>query len=178
MSARSEEPPIDPAELAAEMERSSNRMLETVRQLERAAGRDDIIDLLLDHVGQVAKRRGFFAIKGGVLFPFRQYGAARVGVGEAELALDKPSTFAQVALGRMPFRGTVSPAARDFVEQTMGSAPSGVEAVVVPVVVRGRAVGLVYGDGISARVFDEHQMLLGRAAGQALERILKAQKSS
>lgn len=169
---------VDPEELAADMERSSNRLLETVRKLERAAGRDDIIDILLDHVGQVAKRRGFFAIRGGVLFPFRQYGAARVGVGEAELALDKPSTFAQVALGRMPFRGTVSPAAREFVEEVMGSAPADALAVVVPVVVRGRAVGLVYGDGIGARVFDEHQMLLGRAAGQALERILTSQKRS
>ena len=43
---------------------------------------------------------------------------------------------------------------------------------------RGRSIALLYGDGISGRVFDEHQMVLGRAAGQALERIVKAAKGA
>ena len=162
---------VDPAVLAAELERSSNRLLETLRSLERAAGRDEIVDILLDHLGASLRRRAFFAVKGGVLFAFRQYGSARPGIGTAELSLDQPSTFGQVAMNRMPYRGTLSPAAIEFVERALGSAGKG-EAIVLPVVVKGRAVGLLYGDGLSARLFDEHQMVLGRAAGQAFERIL------
>ncbi len=162
---------IDPAELAAELERSSNRLLETLRGLERAPGRDEVVELLLDHLGASLRRRAFFAVKAGVLFAFRQQGASRPGIGVAELALDQPSTFGQVALNRLPYRGSLSPAAIEFVERALGSPGKG-DAVVVPVAVRGRAVGLLYGDGLSARLFDEHQMVLGRAAGQALERIL------
>jgi hypothetical protein len=130
----------DPAAVAAEMEKSSNRLLETLRKLERAPGRD-------------------------------QYGAGRPGIGTAELGLDQASTFGQVATTRLPYRGGLTAAALEFVERALGSAGKG-DAVVVPVVVRGRPVGLLYGDGVSGRLFDEHQMMLGQAAGQAFERIL------
>ena len=161
----------DPAAVAAEMEKSSNRLLETLRKLERAPGRDEVVDILLDHMGACLRRRAFFAVKGGVLFAFRQYGAGRPGIGTAELGLDQASTFGQVATTRLPYRGSLTPAALEFVERALGSAGKG-DAVVVPVVVRGRPVGLLYGDGVSARLFDEHQMMLGQAAGQAFERIL------
>jgi hypothetical protein len=169
--------PVDPVELAQELERSSNRLLETVRKLERSASRDQVIDVLLDHLAVVCERRAFFAIKGGRVVPFRQQGAARPGVGTGELSLEEPSTFGQVAASRLPYHGTVSPAASQFVAKGLGGAPRG-ETVVVPVLLRGRAVALVYGDGIQGRVFDEHLMVLGRAAGQALERIVTSAKSA
>jgi hypothetical protein len=169
--------PIDPVQLAHELERSSNRLLETVRKLERSGSRDQVIDVLLDYLGIVCQRRAFFAIKGGRVVPFRQQGAARPGVGTGELSLEEPSTFGQVAASRLPYHGTVSPAASQFVAKGLGGAPRG-ETVVVPVLLRGRAVALVYGDGIKGRVFDEHLMVLGRAAGQALERIVKSSKSA
>ena len=169
--------PVDPIQLAHELERSSNRLLETVRKLERSGSRDQVIDVLLDHLGIVCTRRAFFAIKGGRVVPFRQQGASRPGVGTGELSLEEPSTFGQVAASRLPYHGTVSPAASQFVAKGLGGAPRG-ETVVVPVLLRGRAVALVYGDGINGRVFDEHLMVLGRAAGQALERIVKSSKSA
>ncbi len=166
-----DESTLGPAELAAELERSSNRLLETLRALERAPGRDEIVDILLDHLGASMRRRAFFAVKGGMLFAFRQYGAARPGVGTVELSLEQPSTFGQVALNRLVYRGTLSPAAVEFVEHALGSAGRG-ESVVVPVAVKGRPVALLYGDGLTAVVIEEHQTVLGRAAGQAFERIL------
>ena len=170
-----DESTLSPAELAAELERSSNRLLETLRALERAPGRDEIVDILLDHMGASMRRRAFFAVKSGVLFAFRQYGAARPGVGTAELSLEQPSTFAQVALNRLVYRGTLSPAAVEFVGQALGSAGRG-ESVVVPVAVKGRPVALLYGDGLTAVVIEEHQTVLGRAAGQAFERILSSKR--
>jgi hypothetical protein len=170
-------PAVDPAELAAELERSSNRLLETVRKLERASSRDDVVELLLDHLGRLCGRRAFLAIKGGALHPFRQQGASRPGVGTAALSLKAPSTLAQVAQSRLPYHGPVSPEAAEFVAGGLGSAPDA-DAVVVPILLRGRAIALLYGDSINGRVFDEHQMVLGRAAGQALERILVSQKGN
>jgi hypothetical protein len=169
--------PIDPVQLASELERSSNRLLETVRKLERAGNRDGVIDVLLDHLGGVCQRRAFFAIKSGVVVPFRQQGASRPGVGTGELSLQEPSTFGQVASSRLPYHGMVSPAAAQFVAKALGGAPRG-ETVALPVLLRGRAVALLYGDGISGRVFDEHLMVLGRAAGQALERIVTSSKQA
>jgi hypothetical protein len=169
--------PVDPIQLAHELERSSNRLLETVRKLEKSGSRDQVIDVLLDHLGVVCTRRAFFAIKGGRVVPFRQQGASRPGVGTGELSLEEPSTFGQVAASRLPYHGNVSPAASQFVAKGLGGAPRG-ETVVVPVLLRGRAVALVYGDGIKGRVFDEHLMVLGRAAGQALERIVTASKTA
>jgi hypothetical protein len=85
-----------------------------------------------------------------------------------------------VAQSRLPYRGALAgPSASEFVERALGGPGRG-EVVVVPVAVRGRPVGLLYGDGPTARVIDEHQAVLGRAAGQALERILasRAAKST
>ncbi|HTE56169.1 MAG TPA: hypothetical protein VK698_35195 [Kofleriaceae bacterium] len=168
------EPEIDPAVLAAEMERSSNRLLATLRALERAMGRDDVVELLLDHMGATLKRRAFFAVKSGTLVAFRQQGASIPGIGVAEMTLDEGSTFGQVAQSRLPYRGVLSSGtASEFVERALGGPGRG-EVLVVPVAVRGRPVGLLYGDGPTARLVDEHQAVLGRAAGQALERILAA----
>jgi hypothetical protein len=166
-----DESTLDPAQLAAELERSSNRLLETLRAIERAPDRDAIVDILLDHLGASMRRRAFFAVKGGVLRAFRQYGAARPGVGTAELSLEQPSTFAQVAMNRVAYRGTLSAAAIEFVELALGSAGRG-DTIVIPVEVRGKPVGLLYGDSLTAVVIEEHQTVLGRAAGQAFERIL------
>ncbi|HUS66961.1 MAG TPA: hypothetical protein VMZ28_20625 [Kofleriaceae bacterium] len=170
-------PPPDPAEL----ERSSNRLLDTVRKLERCGSRDQIIDVLLDHLGAACRRRAFFAIKGGQLVAFRQEGAARPGIGTAQMALDgaasTASTFGDVASKRLPYYGNISADALEFVNQALGTPPAG-EAVVVPIQMRGRAIALLYGDGLAARVFEEHQMVLGRAAGDALERVVRSAKQN
>ena len=168
--------PIDPAELARQLELSSTRLLETVRKLERAPGRDEVIDSLLDHLGGLCQRRAFLAIKAGTLHPFRQQGASRPGVGTATLALGQPSTLSQVATTRLPYHGALSPEAADFIAAALGAGPEA-DVVAIPILLRDRAIALLYGDGISGRVFDEHQMVLGRAAGQALERILMSAKS-
>ena len=87
------------------------------------------------------------------------------------------STFGDVASKRLPYFGTITTDALEFVNQALGSPPPG-EAVVVPIQMRGRAIALLYGDGLAARVFEEHQMVLGRAAGDALERVVRSAKQT
>jgi hypothetical protein len=47
----------------------------------------------------------------------------------------------------------------------------------VPVAVRDRVVGVIYADGRYRHSYDEHVTVGGRAAGLALERILKDKRA-
>jgi hypothetical protein len=63
---------------------------------------------------------------------------------------------------------------RQFLAATLGSCPP--EILLVPVSVRERVVGVLFGDNRMKHTFDDQLALAARAAGMALERILKAKR--
>ena len=66
-------------------------------------------------------------------------------------------------------------ASRSFVATTLGAAPA--ELLLVPIAVRERVVGVLFGEHRMKHTFDDQLALAARAAGMALERILKAKRS-
>lgn len=162
-------------ELAGLLAEAALRLVEVVRDLDHAESRDRVIDRLMEHFGDSHDRVAFFVLRKGELRLWRRRGE-RPDTGDHALSLDHPSTMQDLVRTRLPYRGpSIDPQTRALVAGTLGE-PRG-DILLVPVDVRGRVVGVLYADGPHQRIFEEHMAVVSRAAGMALERILKDRKA-
>lgn len=178
-SSSADEPSSMEPLLVRELEDSSLALVEILRHLDMASSRDEVIDMLVDHLCSSHRRVAFFVVKAGRLSTWNKLidGQHPDRPGSYILSLEEPSTFQDIVGTRLPFRGPITDSAsRTFLTKTFGSAPA--EMLCLPVAVRGRVVGVLYGDTNIKRVFEQHLAVVTRAAGVALERILKARKGA
>jgi hypothetical protein len=165
----------DVTEQARALEAAAIKLVEALRRFDQATTRDHVIAMLVDFVGESHHRVAFLAAKPGELTAFMQ-NPAPAGP-QAQLPLSAPSLFQDVVGTRLPYRGPISdPVSRELVRALFGSTTD--EMLAVPLAVRDRVVGVVYADGRQRRAFDEHVAVAARAAGMALERLLKSTKKS
>ncbi|WP_428264791.1 hypothetical protein [Haliangium sp.] len=159
------------------LEDSSLRLVEILRKLDQADSRNTVIDTLIDHLAESHQRVAFFAVRSGELATWKQRLDTdpirkRDGV---KLNLDEPSTFQDIVSTRLPFRGPLTDSiSRAFVAAALGYSAG--QILALPVSVRGRVVGVLYGDTCQGHIFEQHLAVVTRAAGVALERILRARK--
>jgi hypothetical protein len=156
---------------ARALEDATARILDLIRALEHANDRDDVVTVMVEHLAASHQRAGFFAVRAGELslFMVRPKPAA---ISPMTLRLDRPSTLQDVVGTRLPYRGPMNDdASRAFLVATLGNSPS--ELLLVPISVRERVVGVLFGDHRVRHLFDDQLALAARAAGVALERILK-----
>ncbi len=160
---------------ARALEDASSRLIEVIRQLDHAETRDDIVRIMIGHLAETHTRAGFFVIKRDELSsyaihpkpPTQPFGTLR---------LDRPSTFADIVGTRLPYRGPIpDEASRQFLTTVLGICPA--EILLVPVAVRERVVGVLFGEARTRHTFDDQLGFASRAAGMALERILKAKRT-
>jgi hypothetical protein len=173
---RTQAPPPDPAALARQLEEASQALVELLRTFDHAATRDHVIAMLVDFVASSHHRVAFLAAKAGELTAFMQVPPPLAGAEAAKLALTTPSTFQDVVGTRLPYRGPIADAASRALVTAMFGSPTD-EILAVPVAVRDRVIGVVYADGRYRHSYDEHVTVAGRAAGLALERILKSKRA-
>jgi hypothetical protein len=96
-------------------------------------------------------------------------------IPSATLRLDRSSTLQDVVGTRLPYRGPMhDDASRAFLVSTLGACPP--EILLVPVSVRERVVGVLFGEHRLRHTFDDQLALAARAAGMALERLLRARR--
>jgi Type II secretion system (T2SS), protein E, N-terminal domain len=167
--------------LVRALEDATARAIEVIRQLERAESRDQVVDLMIAHLAETHHRAGFFVTRQGT-----SKGAIELGLFSmtprpavmpfANLRLDRPSTLQDVVGTRLPYRGPMhDDASRAFLVSILGACPA--EILLVPVAVRERVVGVLFGEHRQRHTFDDQLALAARAAGMALERILKAKRT-
>ena len=177
-------PPIPPeairstsssdAGLLSALEDATSQMLELIRHLERAGERDQVVEAMMEHLASSHRRAGFFAARKDELQLFAITPRPPM-VPYATLRLDRPSTLADVVGTRLPYRGPMhDEASRTFLAAALGACPP--EILLVPITVRERVVGVLFGEHRSKHTFDDQLALAARAAGNALERILKARR--
>jgi hypothetical protein len=175
-------PPSPPDELAAEIstpvrivENATARLIALIRLLDHAHDRDDVIDVMIDHLAESHQRAGFFAIKAGELTVF-SIEPRPATLPYATLRLDRPSTLQDVVGTRLPYRGPMlDEASRGFLAGVLGASPA--EILLVPVAVRERVVGVLFGEHRVRHTYDDQLAMASRAAGMALERILKMKRT-
>ncbi|NVB78991.1 MAG: hypothetical protein HOV81_11385 [Kofleriaceae bacterium] len=165
---------ITQAGLSRALEAATSRVLELIHTLDHTENRDQVVAVMIAHLAETHHRAGFFAARAGELTLFAI--TPRVpSMPSATLRLDRPSTLQDVVGTRLPYRGPMhDDASRQFLTATLGACPP--EILLVPVAVRERVVGVLFGDHRLKHTFDDQLALGSRAAGMALERILKAKR--
>lgn len=162
------------AGLARALEEATARVLELIHTLDHTTDRDQIIAVMIAHLAESHRRAGFFAMRAGALSLF----AITPRIPEmpaAQLRLDRPSTLQDVVGTRLPYRGPMlDDTSRGFLSATLGACPP--EILLVPIAVRERVVGVLFGDQRIKHTFDDQLALAARAAGMALERLLKTKR--
>jgi hypothetical protein len=167
--------------LVRALEDATARAIDVLRTLERAESRDEVVAVMVDHLAETHHRAGFFVtrpapVKGAIelsLFTMKPHPPV---MPFATLRLDRPSTLQDVVGTRLPYRGPMhDDASRTFLVAVLGACPA--EILLVPVAVRERVVGVLFGEHRHRHTFDDQLALAARAAGMALERILKAKRS-
>jgi hypothetical protein len=160
--------------VARMLEQATMRVLELIQKLELATDRDEVVATMIAHLADTHRRAGFFAVRAGELSLFAIV-PRLAAMPAATLRLDRTSTLADVVATRLPYRGPMHDAAsRTFLQSVLGACPA--EILLVPIVVRDRVVGVLFGEHRLRHTFDDQLALAGRAAGNALERILKAKR--
>jgi hypothetical protein len=163
-----------PSDGGRALEQATSRVLELIHTLDHTTERDQVVAVMIAHLAETHQRAGFFAARGGELALFAI--TPRVpSIPYAALRLDRPSTLQDVVGTRLPYRGPMhDEASRQFLVAALGACPP--EILLVPVSVRERVVGVLFGDNRMKHTFDDQLALAARAAGMALERILKAKR--
>nr|HEX4317482.1 hypothetical protein [Kofleriaceae bacterium] len=177
-----ETPAVEPSgqSLVRALEHATSSAIELIRALEHAESRDDVVELMVAHLAATHHRAGFFVVKTGLVKVGELAGFAiepPVAImSSATLRLDRASTLADVVGTRLPYRGPMhDDASRTFLTSVLGACPP--EILLVPVAIRERVVGVLFGEHRRRHTFDDQLALAGRAAGLALERILKTRRS-
>jgi hypothetical protein len=165
-------PTASDAGLARALQDATNRVFDLIRTLDHTSERDQVIAVMIAHLAESHQRAGFFVTRGGELALFAIMPRVPT-MPIATLRLDRPSTLADVVGTRLPYRGPMhDEASRTFVSSVLGECPP--ELLLVPISVRERVVGVLFGDQRMLHTFDDQLALAARGAGMALERILKA----
>jgi hypothetical protein len=160
--------------LARALEEATARVLELIHTLDHTTDRDQIIAVMIAHLAESHRRAGFFAMRAGALSLFAI--TPRIAqMPTAQLRLDRPSTLQDVVGTRLPYRGPMlDDTSRGFLTATLGASPP--EILLVPIAVRERVVGVLFGDQRVKHTFDDQLALAARAAGMALEALLRARR--
>jgi hypothetical protein len=166
--------------LARALEEATVRAIEVIRHLEHTQTRDQIIDAMIAYLAETHHRAGFFVTRhpapgdAGELGVFAMT-PRPVAMPSASLRLDRPSTLQDIVGTRLPYRGPMhDDASRAFLTSVLGACPA--EILLVPVTVRERVVGVLFGEHRQRHTFDDQLALAARAAGMALERILRSRR--
>lgn len=162
------------AGVARALEQATMRVLDLIRDLEHAQNRDEVIAVMIAHLAETHRRAGFFAVRSNELVMF-SITPNIIPLPTYSLRLDRPSTLGDVVNTRLPYRGPMhDEASRHFLDAVLGMCPP--EILLVPITVRDRVVGVLFGEHRMRHTFDDQLALASRAAGDALERILKAKR--
>jgi hypothetical protein len=162
------------AGVARALEQATMRVLTLIRDLEHAENRDEVVAVMIAHLAETHRRAGFFAVRSNELSLF-SITPNVVPLPWQTIKLDRPSTLGDVVGTRLPYRGPMhDQISRNYLEAILGVCPP--EILLVPITVRERVVGVLFGEHRMRHTFDDQLALASRAAGDALERILRAKR--
>ena len=153
-------------------------LLEATERLFQAHDRDAVAQILVGYLGRLCRRAAFFVVRRGEIQGFfgAGLGVKILPLRDASLSLERPSTFRDIVRTRLPYRGPITDiGSRDFLIEALGWAP--IDMFAIPVSVRERVVGILYGDDRLHSLPDAHLTHIARCADGALERAVVTKKA-
>jgi len=144
--------------------------LSALRTLE---SRDEIAHVVLDYMGQLARRALFFVIKKALLVGYDASGELGDSALTKQLAIniDAPSIFRDVIASRLPYRGPLpETVANRIFAQSLGGV--GAEVLLMPIAIRERIIAVLFADHATVPLPDAALHATTREAGLAYERLI------
>jgi hypothetical protein len=145
-----------------------------IEALRNARQRDEVARHLLDYASSVLGHAVLFVVRQGDLVGFDARGGDldRASVEMLKVPLNADSLFREVVDSRLAYRGPLPDGPRNRTLARALGAPAAAEVLVLPILVRGRVVALLFGDRITELLPEVALQALCYEAGLAYERIL------
>jgi hypothetical protein len=160
------------------LEEATSRSIELINALEHAKDRNAIIELMIDHLAESHRRSGFFAVK-----PLPKQDQQGRAARDGALSGTPPSRRCASIVRRRCRTSSAHacPTAPDARRRELHVFTTSSAAVTRDPARacrdRERVVGVLFGEHRVIHTFDDQLALAARAAGMALERVLKTKRS-
>jgi hypothetical protein len=166
-----EERPNEAAAPAPARQRSEG---EIIAEIGSAADRDAVVALALDYLRRFASRAAFFTVKRGEIrgFDIVDEVGHRDAARSLWIPLAAPSTLRRISEERQVYSGPLDKTTADAVlSAALGGRPERV--IVLPIVLKGKAVGLLMADGFQSAVPPRARLeRLSDAVAEAFTRLI------
>jgi len=147
----------------------ASKVLGALRTIDRASDKGDVVEALLDFLDLAFGRCGFLTLRKHKLTPWRLHGCSASASTSIEVSED--SALADVIQMHLPYSGKLnddnSKQLADDLEY-----PEAQNILALPMMVKGRVLGVLFGLSVQDRLFEEHVAVLAEAASEAFERII------
>jgi len=152
--------PLDPVE---------SRLAAAAAALQAAEMREDIADAVMEFCRPYLKRRLLLAVRDNTVIGWRGEGEQvdPMWVKSMAIRLDEPSVFVSLTMGKEYWRGSLPPtvANQELLLGLGGERPA--ECLILPLVIRSKPIGFLYGDNISDNLGDVPWIPLRRLTAKA-----------
>lgn len=155
-------------DLIEELETEEVTLAATARALTRIAGRDDVADAVIAYLGAHYARAALFMVVAGQVTGWRsaKNGQPITGFDQFQLPLAEPSVLKTAVESNSFFLGPLPQSGANLALTTVLGKPAPKTALLLPLSMLGRVVGLIYVDDASrdlAQAVVEVQQLAGKA---------------
>jgi hypothetical protein len=161
-------PPVEEEELE-EVEEIHVSLEDMARRLVAAGNRDDVADALVEYLGAHYARAVLFMVVAGQVTGWRAVKNHQPipSIDQFQLPLSEPSVLKTAVESNSFFLGPVSPSGANLALTTLLGKPAPTTAVLLPLAMLGRVVGLIYVDDPAVSM-SEAVLGIQKAAGKAL----------
>ncbi len=140
--------PVEELEEIEEIEEIGVTLEDMARRLVAAGNRDDVADALIEYLGARYARAVLFMVVAGQVTGWRAMKNHQPipAIDQFQLPLSEPSVLRTAVESNSFFLGPVSPSGANLALTTLLGKPAPTTAVLLPLAMLGRVVGLVYVD--------------------------------
>ena len=152
---------------------SASHLLAALRAIDAADDKRAVLEPILTFLDMAFERTGFLALRQDDLTTWLLHGCTDDARGS--ISIDEDSALRDVVRMRLPYNGPIEDAitkrfARDL------DMPDALDVLGLPIAIRDRVVGVLFGLGSYDSIFEEHLTVLTQAAAEAFERLLRSRK--
>lgn len=162
---------------AADIELSAgiaSKVLGSLRTIDRATDKGEVVESLLSFLDLAFERCGFLALRNQELSPWRLHGCSPNSTTSIDVSGE--STFGELIRMRLPYTGEIADESAKQLANDL-EFPEARNLLAIPMLVKGRVLGVLFGLSRNTRLFEEHVAVLAEAASEAFERIILAKRS-
>lgn len=152
---------------------SASKLLTALRAIDGAEDKRGILEPVLTFLDMAFERTGFLALRQDDLTTWLLHGCTDDASGT--ISIDEDSTFRGVVRMRLPYNGPIEDSVTKQFARDLDM-PDALDILGLPIAIRDRVVGVLFGLGSYDAIFEEHLTVLSQAAAEAFERLLRARK--